>query len=108
MHFSSSTSANLSKKVSIEPLPELQVFLNDRYVGDLGFLGERSTSEKDRDAPTSDQIKPPDDHIEKRNLIQIDSLSLELRDSAEERIEKLKDLIRLKVIEILRARTTPE
>ena len=57
VHFSSSTSASLSKKVSIEPLPDLQVFLHDRYVGDLGLLDERWTSKKDRDASTRDQMR---------------------------------------------------
>ena len=46
------------------------------------------------------------EYIEKLNLIQIDSLSPELRNSTEERIGELEDLIEPEVIEILRARTT--
>ena len=71
------------------------------------MLDERWTSKKDRDAFTSDQMRTLDEYIEKLNLIQIDSLSPELRNSTEERIGELEDLIEPEVIEILRARTTP-
>ena len=71
------------------------------------MLDERWTSKKDRDAFTSDQMRTLGEYIEKLNLIQIDSLSPELRNSTEERIGELEDLIEPEVIEILRARTTP-
>ena len=70
------------------------------------MLDERWTSKKDRDAFTSDQMITLGEYIEKLNLIQIDSLSPELRNSTEERIGELEDLIEPEVIEILRARTT--
>jgi len=71
------------------------------------LLDERWTSKKDRDAFTSDQMKTLGEYVEKLNLIQIDSLSPELRNTTEERIGELEDLLEPEVIEILRARTTP-
>lgn len=71
------------------------------------MLDERWTSKKDRDAFTSDQMKTLGEYVEKLNLIQIDSLSPELRNTTEERIGELEDLLEPEVIEILRARTTP-
>jgi len=73
----------------------------------MGLLDERWTSKKDRDAFTSDQMRTLGEYIEKLNLIQIDSLSPELRNSTEERLGELEDLIGPEVIEILRAQTTP-
>ena len=71
------------------------------------MLDERWTSKKDRDAFTGDQMRTLGEYIEKLNLIQIDSLSPELRNSTEERLGELEDLIGPEVIEILRAQTTP-
>lgn len=71
------------------------------------MLDERWTSKKDRDAFTSDQMKTLGEYVEKLNLIQIDSFSPELRNTTEERIGELEDLLEPEVIEILRARTTP-
>ena len=71
------------------------------------MLDERWTSKKDRDAFTSDQMRTLGEYVEKLNLIQIDSLSPELRNSTDERRGELEDLIEPEVIEILRARTTP-
>lgn len=56
---------------------------------------------------TSDQMTTLGEYVEKLNLIQIDSLSPELRNTREERIGELEDLLEPEVIEILRARTTP-
>ena len=53
------------------------------------MLDERWTSKKDRDTFTSDQERTLGEYVEKLNLIQIDSLSPELRISTEERIGEL-------------------
>jgi len=71
------------------------------------LLDERWISKKGRDAFTSGQMRMLGEYVEKLNLIQIDSLSPEVRNSTEERIGELEDLVEPEVVEILRARTTP-
>ena len=80
----------------------LEVF--DKYEGDFGLLDEPWASKKDREKVSLKQSMVLGEYVDKLNLMKVENISDELRESTGARVIELEKSIDAEVVTIVRGR----